>query len=167
MHRNSKKCVHETKTDGLFGEAIAGNGLHVLPQGGVVSPILSNVFLHYVLDVWFEEEVKPRLVGPDCLIRFADDFAIGVRHERDDHRIMKVLPKRFAKHGLKVHPDKTRLICFRSPSLSGDEADHSRVRPETFTLLGFTHYWGRHARGTGPSNARPHRVALGMQSIAQ
>lgn len=63
----------------------------------MISPVLSNVFLHYVLDLWFEGEVKPRLAGPAFLIRFADDFAIGVRHERDAHQIMEVLPKTFRK----------------------------------------------------------------------
>ena len=78
----------------------------------------SNIFLHYVLDVWFEEEVKPRLAGHAFPIRFADNFAIGFRHERDTRRVMEVLPKRSGKYGLTIHPDKTRLIDFVSPSKS-------------------------------------------------
>ena len=119
------------------------------PQGGVVSPILSNVFLHYVLDVWFEEEVKPRLGGHAFLIRYADDFAIGFRHERDARRVMEVLPKRLEKYGLTIHPEKTRLICFESPSSSTRDADSdpSDDPPGTFDLLGFTHYWGKSRKG--------------------
>jgi group II intron reverse transcriptase/maturase len=119
------------------------------PQGGVISPILSNIFLHYVLDVWFEREVKPRLAGHAFLIRFADDFAIGFRLERDARRVMDVVPKRFAKYGLTVHPEKTRLIDFTSPSTTtrGKKAD-SNGEPGTFDLLGFTHYWGKSRRGT-------------------
>ena len=119
------------------------------PQGGVVSPILSNVFLHYVLDVWFEAEVKPRLGGHAFLIRYADDFAIGFRHERDARRVMEVLPKRFEKYGLTIHPEKTCLVCFESPSSStrDDDSGSSDDPPGTFDLLGFTHYWGKSRQG--------------------
>jgi RNA-directed DNA polymerase len=80
------------------------------PQGGVVSPLLSNVFLHYVLDVWFQQDVKPRLTRPACLIRYADDFVIGFCDPRDAQRVLDVVPKRFGRFGLTVHPDKTQLI---------------------------------------------------------
>jgi RNA-directed DNA polymerase len=117
------------------------------PQGGVVSPLLSNVFLHYVLDQWFEQEVRPRLKRRAFLIRYADDFVIGFRDERDAQRVMEVVPKRFEKHGLTVHPDKTKLVPFRPPSLATDDAGEPRPRPGTFNLLGFTHYWGKSQRG--------------------
>ena len=81
-------------------------------MGGVISPLLANVFLHYVLDEWFEEEVRPRLKGEAFVIRYADDFVIGVAREDDARRIMEVLPKRMSKHGLTVHPEKTRLGRF-------------------------------------------------------
>lgn len=118
------------------------------PQGGVVSPILANVFLHYVLDTWFEEEVKPRLRGRAYLIRYADDFVIGFTREDDARRVMDVLPKRFGKYGLTIHPDKTRLVCFHRPSraTTGRE-DDGPPEPETFQLLGFTHYWARSRKG--------------------
>jgi group II intron reverse transcriptase/maturase len=120
------------------------------PQGGVISPLLSNVFLHYVLDVWFEEVVKPRLGGHAFLIRFADDFAIGFRSEADARRVMEVLPKRFAKYGLTTHPEKTRLVCFERPSTLTDDIDSDSMQGSsgTFDLLGFTHYWGRSRKGT-------------------
>jgi len=115
------------------------------PQGGVVSPLISNVFLHYVLDLWFEQEVKPRLRGKAFLIRYADDFVIGFRDPRDAERVMEVIPKRFGKYGLTVHPTKTKLISFRPPPsrAKGDAED----RPGTFDLLGFTHYWGVSLKG--------------------
>jgi len=113
------------------------------PQGGVISPLLSNVFLHYVLDLWFEQEVRPRLRRFACLIRYADDFVIGFRDQRDAQRVMEAVPKRFARYGLSAHPDKTRLIPFHLPlPVNGRDK-----RPGTFDLLGFTHYWGRSQRG--------------------
>ena len=118
------------------------------PQGGVVSPALSNVFLHYVLDLWFEQEVKPRLRQRAFLIRYADDVVIGFRDQRDAQRVMDVLPKRFGKYGLTVHPTKTKLVPFCPPSSkTADQNGPGDGRPGTFDLLGFTHYWARSLRG--------------------
>jgi RNA-directed DNA polymerase len=118
------------------------------PQGGVVSPMLSNVFLHYVLDEWFEREVQPRLKGHAFLIRFADDFVMGFTCEEDARKVMEVLPKRFEKYGLTIHPDKTRLVPFERPSERPQVTATSEQTPAgTFDLLGFTHYWGRSLRG--------------------
>jgi group II intron reverse transcriptase/maturase len=117
------------------------------PQGGVVSPMLSNVFLHYVLDLWFEQDVQPRLRHRAFLIRFADDFIVGFRDYHDAQRVMEVLPKRFGKYGLTIHPDKTRLVPFRVPSSTVTGRDESSGRPGTFDFLGFTHYWGRSRKG--------------------
>ncbi|MGD9714967.1 MAG: group II intron reverse transcriptase/maturase [Thermomicrobiales bacterium] len=115
------------------------------PQGGVVSPILSNVFLHYVLDQWFEQDVKPRMRGRAFLVRYADDFVIGFSDKQDALRVLEVVPKRFERFGLTIHPAKTKLVAFRPPPRDGNgtQAD----RPGTFDLLGFTHYWGRSQRG--------------------
>jgi RNA-directed DNA polymerase len=118
------------------------------PQGGVVSPMLSNVFLHYVLDEWFEREVQPRLKGRSFLIRYADDFVMGFSREGDARKVMDVLPKRFEKYGLTIHPEKTRLVPFERPS--GDHKGATPAmptRPGTFDLLGFTHYWARSRNG--------------------
>jgi len=117
------------------------------PQGGVVSPILSNVFLHYVLDMWFENEVRPRLRHRAFLVRYADDFVVGFRDLRDAQRMMEVLPKRFGKYGLTIHPDKTRLVSFRKPSTTATDRDRPDKRPGTFDFLGFTHFWARSRRG--------------------
>jgi group II intron reverse transcriptase/maturase len=117
------------------------------PQGGVVSPLLSNVFLHYVLDLWFEQDVKPRLRQRAFLIRYADDFVIGFRNQCDAQRVMEVLPKRFGKYGLTVHPTKTKLVPFCPPSAKAtDQTGRGSNRPGTFDLLGFTHYWARSLR---------------------
>jgi len=116
------------------------------PQGGVISPILSNVFLHYVLDLWFEDEVKPRLRRDAYLIRYADDFVIGFRDDHDARRVMDVVPKRFGKYGLTVHPTKTKLVPFRPPPSTGRQVSRGE-RPGTFDLLGFTHYWARSLKG--------------------
>ncbi len=125
------------------------------PQGGVISPLLANIYLHYVLDVWFEQEVKPRLAGRAFLIRFADDFVMVFQHEADARRVLEVLPKRFAKYGLTLHPEKTRLVCFVRPDRACSTPAASVVAGQgtagpvsgTFDLLGFTHYWGRSRNG--------------------
>jgi RNA-directed DNA polymerase len=118
------------------------------PQGGVISPLLANVYLHYVLDVWFAREVQPRLRGRSFLIRYADDFVMGFACEEDARRVLEVLPKRFGKYGLTLHPDKTRLVPFRRPAQRYDRgASRGGDEAGTFDLLGFTHYWGRSWRG--------------------
>ncbi len=118
------------------------------PQGGVVSPLLANVYLHYVLDVWFEQMVKPRLKGRAFLVRYADDFVMGFACEEDARRVLEVLPKRFGKYGLALHPDKTRLVPFQRPPQQDPPKNASAgAGPGSFDLLGFTHYWGRSRRG--------------------
>jgi group II intron reverse transcriptase/maturase len=118
------------------------------PQGGVISPILANIYLHEVLDTWFEREVKPRLRGRGHLIRYADDAVMLFETEEDARRVMAVLPKRFGKYGLTLHPDKTRLLPFQRPPMEPPTTGGSPSSgPGTFDLLGFTHYWGRTRRG--------------------
>jgi RNA-directed DNA polymerase len=112
-------------------------------QGGVISPVLANIFLHHVLDEWFEREVQPRLKGSSFLSRFADDFVIGCELEADAQRIMAVLPKRFARFGLSIHPEKTVMIEFRKPRTHQGSADGNG----TFDFLGVTHYWTKSRRG--------------------
>lgn len=116
------------------------------PQGGVISPLISNVYLHEVLDVWFEQEVKPRLRGRAFMIRFADDALMGFEREDDARRVMAVLSKRFGKYGLTLHPEKTRLIDFRKPKRKSDDSDDD-LGPGSFDLLGFTHFWAKSRKG--------------------
>jgi RNA-directed DNA polymerase len=124
--------------DGALERSRAGT-----PQGGVISPILANVYLHEVVDTWFARDVQPRLDGRSRMFRYADDIVMVFETERDARRVMDVLPKRFSKYGLTLHPDKTRLVDFRRPGRRDDDADG----PGTFTFLGFTHYWGRSRKG--------------------
>jgi group II intron reverse transcriptase/maturase len=132
------------------------------PQGGVISPLLANVFLDTVLDAWFEDVVRPRLRGRALLVRYADDAVMVFSSEEDARRVWKVLAKRFEKYGLSLHPEKTRLLGFGRPSPRGP-------RPETFDFLGFTHYWGRSRRGNSVvlrKTARD-RFTRALRTIAQ
>ncbi len=119
-----------------------------VPQGSGVAPILSNLFLHEVLDTWFEQVVKPRLEGAAVMCRFADDAVIICARQSDAQRVMAVLPKRCEKYGLTLHPEKTRLIRFtRPPRGKQPRQGESRACSGTVDLLGFTLYWGRSWRG--------------------
>ena len=111
------------------------------PHGGVISPILANLYLHHVLDSWFETEVRPRLRGRSALIRYADDAVLTFSDEVDARKVLEVLPKRFARFGLRLHPVKTRLVQFVPPDREQESQAHS------FDLLGFTHYWGKSQKG--------------------
>ena len=131
------------------------------PQGGCISPLLSNIYLHEVLDEWFEDQVKPRLRGRTFLVRFADDFVMGFQWEDDARRVLAVLPKRFGKYGLTVHPEKTRLVDFRAPRHAHE--------PETFRFLGFTHYWGksRYGRPVVKRKTATDRLTRTLQRLEQ
>ena len=126
--------------DGLLRHATEGS-----PQGGVVSPCLSNIFLHHVLDEWFENEVKPRLRGKGTLVRFADDAVMAFADYRDAQRVLGVLGKRLARYELTLHPDKTRFVDFRFPRSDGKA--HPATNGTTFTFLGFCHVWGKSRNG--------------------
>lgn len=128
---------------GTWTHAAAGT-----PQGGVISPLLANVYLNEVLDQWFERVVKTRLRGKAHLVRYADDFVIVFEHYRDALRVWNVLPKRFGKYGLELHPEKTRLVRFKRPyGDAGPKGRHPQGRaPGTFDFLGFTIHWGRNWR---------------------
>ena len=115
------------------------------PQGGVVSPVIANVYLHTVLDEWFEKEMVPRLSAEAHLIRYADDFVMVFREAQDAYLVFDLLAQRFAEFGLKLHPDKTRLIHFRPPPWGPSGKD--RLAPRSFDFLGFNNHWGRSRKG--------------------
>ena len=117
------------------------------PQGGVISPLLANVYLHEVLDKWFESDVKPRLKGRAFLVRYADDFVMVFSLESDARRVMAVLPKRFGKYGLTLHPEKTRLVEFRRPHRDDRDRSDRGSGASSFDLLGFTHFWAQSRKG--------------------
>jgi len=124
------------------------------PQGGVISPLLANVYLHEVLDTWFEDVVVPRMRGAAHLVRFADDAVMVFACEDDARRVAEVLPKRLSRYGLRLHPEKTRLVAFGRPRPGGD-------RPGTFDFLGFTHCWAKSRRGRPVVKRRTARDRLG------
>ena len=108
------------------------------PQGGLISPLLSNIYLHYVLDEWFSEQIQPILKGQSFIVRYADDFILGFANKHDAMRVMEVLPKRFGKYQLNLHPDKTKLIDLECETGKGDRS---------FDFPGFTHYKGLSRKG--------------------
>jgi len=125
-------------------------------QGGGLSPIRANICLNHVLDAWCEQEVRPRMKGRGFLIRFADDLVIGGELAGEARRIMAVLPKRFARFGLRIHPTKTARVTFRKPAArQGTDPGNG-----TFACLGLTHSWSRSRRGFGVIQRRTARQRL-------
>jgi RNA-directed DNA polymerase len=113
------------------------------PQGGVISPLLANIYLHTVLDEWFVRDVQPALMRQAQIVRYADDFVVLFESKQDAERFLAVLPKRFGKYGLTLHPDKTRMVPFQRP----DRVHRDEVGPGTFDFLGFTHFWAVSRKG--------------------
>jgi RNA-directed DNA polymerase len=128
-------------------------------QGQVISPLLANIYLHYVLDEWFEQVVKPRLKGEAYEIRYADDFILCFQYREDAEKVLDVLAKRFAKYGLTLHPEKTRLIEFGRQALTKSEKTGG-PKPATFDFLGFTHICKRSRRGKFTIHVRTMRKRL-------
>ena len=146
------KCLHVGVLDGAeYSEPDEGT-----VQGSTLSPLLGNVYLHHVLDVWFERDVIPRLQGQAHLIRYADDAILGFEREDDARRVMSVLAKRFERYGLRLHPGKTRLLPFRRPVRS----DRNGKGPATFDFLGFTHYWKRARSGYWTPQVKTRKARL-------
>ena len=116
------------------------------PQGGVISPLLANLFLHVVLDDWMTTDVPDYLRGQWFIVRYADDYLLGFSEHSDAEKIMRVLPKRFARFGLTLHPAKTRLVPFARPC-TADGRMASGDKPGSFDFLGMTHHWALSRRG--------------------
>lgn len=112
------------------------------PQGAVASPLLANVFLHYVFDLWVQQWRTKSATGDMIIVRYADDFVVGFQHRREAERFLRELGERFEKFGLALHPEKTRLIEFGRFAAENRRKRGDR-KPETFTFLGFTHICGR------------------------
>jgi len=133
---------------------------HGTKQGSVISPILSNIYLHYVLDEWFSEQIQPLLKGKSFMVRFADDFIMGFTNKSDAERVMEVLPKRFAKYELTLHPEKTKLI-----DLNSERGGSGR----SFDFLGFTHYLGKSRKGNKVLKRKtsPRRLTRAITNISK
>jgi RNA-directed DNA polymerase len=116
------------------------------PQGGSVSVLLSNVYLHYVLDLWFERVVKPRLRGEACMVRYIDDFVLCFQYRADALRAQEALAKRLRKFSLTLEPTKTKLVEFGRYA-HRHASKRGRKRPETIYFLGFTLYCTRNQKG--------------------
>src|SRR5712692_10377200 len=134
------------ETDGTVTHPVTGS-----PQGGIVSPMLANVYLHYTLDVWFREVVKAHCRGEACLIRFADDFVCGFEHEQDAGRFYKAMGLRLEKFGLQLAAAKTRIIPFRRSGEPGTSR---------FDFLGFEFFWGNDRKGEPRVQRRTSRTKL-------
>jgi RNA-directed DNA polymerase len=115
-------------------------------QGGSISPLLANIYLHYVFDLWIEQWRKTQAQGDVLVVRFADDFVAGFQHRKEAEQLLADLRERFSKFGLKLHPEKTRLIEF-GRFAAQDRHGRGQGKPETFNFLGFTHCCGTDQRG--------------------
>jgi group II intron reverse transcriptase/maturase len=154
------KCMHVGILDGAeVTEPEEGT-----VQGSALSPMLGNIFLHHVLDLWFEHVVRPQMRGLVRLIRYADDFVIAFEAEVDAKWVAEELPKRFAQYNLTLHPDKTRLLNFRRPPAGQQEGKG----PTSFDFLGFTHLWRRTRKGSWKPwvKTRAARLQRAIQAVA-
>ena len=139
-----KRLIGKWLKAGVMESGVLSLPKHGTPQGGVISPLLANVYLHEVIDDWFTKQVRPRMKGAAFMVRYADDLVMGFKRESDARRVLTVLAKRLEKYGLSLHPDKTRLLDFRHPR---DRNGPGGKGPGSFDFLGFTHYWAKTRKG--------------------
>lgn len=140
-----RRAIDKWLKAGVFEEGSVHRTDLGSPQGGVVSPLLSNIYLHEVLDTWFATDVVPRLRAKAFMVRYADDVVIVLATAEDARRVMEVLGKRFARYGLTLHPEKTRMLDFQRPRGPQPPTGPSAG---SFDMLGFTWFWGKSRKGT-------------------
>lgn len=140
-----RRMIDKWLAAGVLEEQQLRRAEYGTPQGGVISPLLANIYLHFVLDGWFEESVLPRLKRRAGLVRYADDAVLAFEDFLDGQRVRAVIGKRLERFGLSLHPEKTRMIDFRFKRPSG--GPHPATQGTSFSFLGFTHVWGRSRRG--------------------
>ncbi len=146
------KCLHVGVLDGEeYTEPDVGTA-----QGSALSPMLGNIYLHYVLDVWFDREVRTQMRGKACLARYADDLIIGFERREDAEKVMAMLHQRMTEYGLRLHPEKTRLVHFERPP----RWPEGGKGPGTFDFLGFTLLWRRTQTGKWGQNFRTRKARL-------
>jgi group II intron reverse transcriptase/maturase len=152
------KCLHVGVLDGeKYTEPDVGAA-----QGSALSPMLGNIYLHHVLDVWLDREVRPQLRGKASLARYADDLVIGFERREDAEKVMAMLHQRMAEYGLRLHPEKTRLVPFGRPPRRQDGGKG----PGTFDFLGFTLLWRRTRQGNWGQNFRTRKARLQRAKVA-
>jgi group II intron reverse transcriptase/maturase len=152
------KCLHVGVLDGQeFSKPDQGT-----VQGSIISPILGNIYLHHVLDRWFEREVRPNLASHARLIRYADDFVMGFKSRQDAECVMQMLHARMEEYGLKLHPEKTRLVPIAPPAKGTTDGKG----PATFDFLGFTVYWARARSGRWSLRMKTRKARLQRASTA-
>ncbi len=139
-----RKMIDKWLKAGVLDKGVLSRSAGGTPQGGVISPLLSNIFLHHVLDEWFETVARPRLAGRCLLVRYADDAVMAFEDRASGLKMLDALGKRLGRYGLTLHPTKTRFVDFR-PTSKRD--GHDDGGPTTFDFLGFTHVWGKSRKG--------------------
>jgi len=153
-HRIKDKNIMRLINQWLGVGIIDGKSMHRnsqgTPQGNIISPLLCNIYLHFVLDEWMDKTVRPLLKGESFIVRYADDFVIGFEYEEDARRVMRALPKRMAKYSLQIHPEKSKLMKFVPES----------IKPPTMDFLGFTHYWTKSQKGNNIIKRRTSKKGL-------
>ena len=156
-----RKMLDKWLAAGVLEEGILQRTGKGTPQGGVISPLIANIYLHHVLDQWFEQVVRPRLRGRCLLVRYADDFVMLFEYDRDGQRVLDVLGKRLGRYGLRLHPEKTRYLDFRP------QRTRECGKGAAFDFLGFTHYWARSRRGypVVRQTTAKSRYARALQSV--
>jgi RNA-directed DNA polymerase len=157
-----RRMIDKWLKAGVLENGLLQRGDEGTPQGGVISPMLSNIFLHHVLDEWFERDVRPRMSGGCTLMRYADDFVMTFKYHHDAKRVLEVLGKRLARYGLTLHPDKTRFIDFRPQC----DAVHADCKTPPFDFLGFTHTWAKSQNGKNVVRQRTAKGRLARALVA-
>jgi len=144
-----RKMIDKWLKAGVLEEGSLRRAAQGTPQGGVISPLLANLYLHHVLDEWFETVARPRLPGRCLLVRYADDAVMAFEDRASGEKMLEVLGKRLGRYGLTLHPAKTRFVDFRAdrPPSDGRGGGDSATVATTFDFLGFTHVWGKSMRG--------------------
>jgi group II intron reverse transcriptase/maturase len=152
------KCLHVGVLDGAeYSEPDVGTA-----QGSALSPMLGNIYLHHVLDAWLDREVRPQLRGKACLVRYADDLVIGFERREDAEMVMAMMHERMAAYGLRLHPEKTRLVRFDRPT----PRQVGGKGPGTFDFLGFTLLWRKTRNGPWGQNFRTREARLQKAIVA-
>jgi RNA-directed DNA polymerase len=164
-----RRVTHKWLTAGVMEDGRLWHPETGTPQGGVISPLLANVYLHEVLDTWFARDVQPRLKGRSFMVRYADDAVLVFAKEDEARRVLDVLTKRLARFGLELNADKTRLVRFERPVKAAGDDDDSGPGSESFDFLGFTHYWGksRKDRWVVRRKTAKSRLARALQRVTQ